>query len=491
MRFILILISSLIIFLSCSTEPTPVYQVQTSAEPEEAGEVSPVTAEVEEGDSLQVEATPNEHWLFDSWSGDYSGSDNPTTVVADGDKEVTALFVKREYPLTIQKEGEGSVTEEIVQEKTTEYEAGTTVQLTAEAEDGWSFSHWEGDLEGDDNPQTIEIYDEKEVTAVFERVEYTLTVQIEGEGEVSEEIIQAAKGTDYPYETEVELTANPSDGWSFSHWEGDLDSEENPETIQILDEKNVTAIFELLDDSDPQVSISVDWNELEGQLSDNSNEKSAYSETGESITHFGARLVYVKENAVFTQSVERTDEEDQEIITMEVPPAEEAFLMVTAVNYGETDEALLFGTIEEVQLQHGTQYDWSVENIDWIVPEWTVIDSLAEDYENGVLTANKDDDDFELIIHVTEPFYPLFQKVSSNVNYDENIIKINGSGGMHDYDEDNGMRDFRFIFENPDVGTENVEFYGNAFPRLDSQMFNLPSVRYVVDKKIEMEISWE
>lgn len=156
-----------LIAVSCSTESTPVYQLTTTAEPTEAGSVTPATAETEEGMSIQITANANEHWLFDRWGGDYSGTGNPGSILMNSDKRVTALFIKRDYPLTVTITGEGSVQEEIVQQKATDYEYGTTVQLTAVAEEGWVFSGWDGDLGGDENPVTIEITGEKVVTAVF------------------------------------------------------------------------------------------------------------------------------------------------------------------------------------------------------------------------------------------------------------------------------------------------------------------------------------
>src|SRR5690625_8020061 len=88
----------------------------------------------------------------------------------DSDKTITAQFIKREYPLTINVVGKGSVQEEVIQQKTTDYPHGTIVKLTAIPEEGWEFIQWEGDLQGDENPVQITINQSKEVTAVFEQV---------------------------------------------------------------------------------------------------------------------------------------------------------------------------------------------------------------------------------------------------------------------------------------------------------------------------------
>lgn len=242
LRYVLLISLSLFLFLSCSTESTPIYNLSTSVEPAEAGNVSQSSTEAEEGNSIEITASANEHWVFDRWGGDLSGTGNPGSVMMDSDKSVTALFVKRDYPLTVNKKGKGTVEEKVVQQKTTEYEHETVVELTASADQGWLFSHWEDDLEGEENPVTVEIDGEKEVTAVFERRDYALTINVEGEGAVEEEVVQA-KSTDYPFEAVVEVTANPSTGWMFSHWEGDLMENENPSQIEIDEAKEVTAVF--------------------------------------------------------------------------------------------------------------------------------------------------------------------------------------------------------------------------------------------------------
>jgi len=242
-----LIVLSLIVIASCSssnapTESTPVYQLTVSAEPAEGGTVSPSSGEHERGEKVEIIASPHEEWLFDSWQGDHTGNVNPDTVTMNSDKEITALFVLKDYSLSIEISGEGTVEERVVQGNGTGNEHVTIIELTARPAEGWRFSHWEGDIEGNENPVTIELDSEKSVIAVFERRDYPLTIYIEGEGAVAEEILHAM-ATDYPYETVVQLTANPAEGWVFSHWEGDLTGSENPAQIEITDEKEVTAVF--------------------------------------------------------------------------------------------------------------------------------------------------------------------------------------------------------------------------------------------------------
>ena len=66
-----------------------------------------------------------------------------------------------------------------------------------------------------------------------------LTVNIEGQGSVQ---LDPTGGT-YLVGTEVDLTAIPETGWTFSHWEDDLTSSNQEETIIMNTDKTVTANF--------------------------------------------------------------------------------------------------------------------------------------------------------------------------------------------------------------------------------------------------------
>jgi len=53
---------------------------------------SPDQATYLDGDTVQLTATADPGWSFDSWSGDLTDSTNPDTITIDGDKSVTATF---------------------------------------------------------------------------------------------------------------------------------------------------------------------------------------------------------------------------------------------------------------------------------------------------------------------------------------------------------------------------------------------------------------
>jgi hypothetical protein len=123
-----------------------------------------------------------------------------------------------------------------------EYEAGQTVSVTATPQGEYIFTGWsDGNT---DATRTITIDATKTLTANFEKKKYPLTVNIEGEGEVLEEIVNAGRTTDYVSGTKVKLTAVPSSRSNFIGWSGSVSSTENPIELTVDESKDVTATFE-------------------------------------------------------------------------------------------------------------------------------------------------------------------------------------------------------------------------------------------------------
>ena len=194
----------------------------------------------EHGTAVELVATPAQGYRFAEWEGDLDGSENPAEITIEDEKEVTAIFEKKEYPLTVNIAGDGAVWEDIVQAKTTDYEYGAVVELTANPADGWYFTEWKGELSGNQNPNRITVEDTTNVTAVFERESHSLDVETDGNGSVSMDPDE----NEHLHGESVELTAEADEGWEFVEWKGDLRSSDNPATITVDEDKDVTAVFE-------------------------------------------------------------------------------------------------------------------------------------------------------------------------------------------------------------------------------------------------------
>jgi hypothetical protein len=192
------------------------------------------------GTSVQCTANAASGWHFDHWTGDLTGSTNPSTIVMNSNKSITAVFVQDQYTLTafISPAGEGTVT---LNPPGGTYLSGTTVQLTAAGIAGWHFDHWTGDLTGATNPSNILMNGNKSVTAVFVQDQYTLATSVSPAGKGS--VMLSPPGGVYLSGTTVQLTAVAIGGWHFLQWTGDLTSSTSPTTIVMDGNKSVTAVF--------------------------------------------------------------------------------------------------------------------------------------------------------------------------------------------------------------------------------------------------------
>jgi len=312
-----------ILMFSCDTSTSPFddslpdnYTLTTNINPEIGGTVTPPDGEFVDGTRIELLAEPSEGFLFDEWQGDLTGSQNPAVLFISRDLNITALFSEIEYQLNINVVGEGSVTQEIIdqeainieeKESTTSSQAEikreveiqkndtglsdkssdgfrrlnqrdsdspqdqsqervqiqpemsanqvlATYRLTAEPAEGWVFDRWEGDLTGNDNPIDIFVDEDKDVTAVFvQQDEEEYELTVDLEGQGSVNVDPELDF--YPEASEVTLTATPAAGWNFIRWEGDLTGSENPAIIIMDGDKFITSIFE--EEGSPDISVQV------------------------------------------------------------------------------------------------------------------------------------------------------------------------------------------------------------------------------------------
>ncbi len=206
------------------------------------------------GTIVELSATPSGHWLFDHWEGDLNGNTNPIQITVSSPKSVKAIFVKKMYDLTVSVEGEGAVSEKVIETKSGSYQEGTIIELTATPSTGWSFDHWEGDITSTENPIQITISSAKSVKAVFTKNKYSL--KIIGPGIVNETLIKTEP------EIVVQLDAIPykmSFDTEFLGWSGSISG--NQQTIRIKLDTNmeITASFGRVVRQYPQPDLKSPW----------------------------------------------------------------------------------------------------------------------------------------------------------------------------------------------------------------------------------------
>ena len=154
------------------------------------------------------------------------------------DKTVTAHFVTRTLTMDVSPSGGGTTSPAV---GVHHYVPDQVVAITATPSPGYAFDHWEGDVDDPNAASTTVTMDaDKTVTANFALEEYTLDINIVGQGVV----IRLPDLPTYHYGDGVLLTAIPADGYEFAGWSGDLADGANPQTVTMNGNKTVTATFE-------------------------------------------------------------------------------------------------------------------------------------------------------------------------------------------------------------------------------------------------------
>ena len=190
------------------------------------------------GDPCTVTATAYSGYTFDHWSNGMSA--NPYTFAVLNDMDLIAYFVPSGsqpttyYTITAVSANVsmGSVT------GGGSYPSGTTATLTANANSGYRFDHWQDG--NTTNPRTITVTGNATYTAYFSATTtyYTITA-------IPNDVTMGSVtgGGSYASGTTATLTANPNSGYHFDHWQDGNTS--NPRTITVSSDATYTAYFDV------------------------------------------------------------------------------------------------------------------------------------------------------------------------------------------------------------------------------------------------------
>ncbi|MBN1368061.1 MAG: InlB B-repeat-containing protein [Dehalococcoidales bacterium] len=117
---------------------------------------------------------------------------------------------------------------------------GTSVVIEAIPAEGYEFTGWSGGLISHENPVTLSMTCNKDITASFSEKKYNLTIDVNGSGTVS-----PSSGVYSHYEGDaVNITAFPNTGYRFDGWTGDVSNIGSASTTVTMDaDKTVVANF--------------------------------------------------------------------------------------------------------------------------------------------------------------------------------------------------------------------------------------------------------
>lgn len=123
------------------------------------------------------------------------------------------------------------------------YASNSVVILSATPAARWVFDHWSGDVTNSLNPLNVTMTGPRNLQAIFVQTSFPLTVSSPGGGSITTNGQTMTSTTFFPLGTAVNLTAVPSNGWSFIRWTGGTNSTANPLSVTINQTNNIQAIF--------------------------------------------------------------------------------------------------------------------------------------------------------------------------------------------------------------------------------------------------------
>ena len=235
-------------------------------DPQGKGKVikNPDKAKYAEGDVVELTAEAESFNLFDHWSGDLTGNDNPVSIIMNDNKVVTAHFVPTaeavSEPTFLNGPDSGIMGQK--QQFTT---GGSTSNLGNEVEYqfDWgdnTFSAWgvgardhnyfiSGEIKvksrarSQENISIISPWSDIKIIFISGR-KLNITIDPVGTGSVQKNPDHG----EYIDSSIVKITATPDSGYGFVRWSGDVESTDNPLTLLMNKNKNMTAHFEEVDE---------------------------------------------------------------------------------------------------------------------------------------------------------------------------------------------------------------------------------------------------
>ncbi|MEM2442206.1 MAG: NosD domain-containing protein [Candidatus Bathyarchaeia archaeon] len=235
------------------------YRLTISASSSDAGSTNPAPGSYwyDPGSSVSVSATANAGYTFSYWllDGNNAGSSNPITVTMNALHNLTAIFSRASYTLTVYVYRGGStsgISGVTVKVDGTSYTTDSSGKVSVTVAYGshtievvtpyyqisdtrYIFTQWSDGLTS--NPRSISVTSNTTLTAYMKR-QYKLTVNVNPSGGGSISASPSSSDWFYDGDSSVTLSVDSSTGfiirYIFTGWSGDLASS-NPTIIIVMD----------------------------------------------------------------------------------------------------------------------------------------------------------------------------------------------------------------------------------------------------------------
>ena len=204
--------------------------IQTEVMPADAGTVTGGGAYYY-GDTITLTAHNNTGYAFDQW--DDGETDNPRTIIVEGDATYTAVFKPLQYEITTECD---PVDGGMVSGAGT-YDYGSIVTLTATPNEYYAFLCWSDGIAS--NPRNITVTGNANYKAMFHlngTPQYTITV-------VANDTLlgTVTGGGTFDQGATIEISATPNAGARFMSW--DDGNTDNPRSVIVTQNMTFMAVF--------------------------------------------------------------------------------------------------------------------------------------------------------------------------------------------------------------------------------------------------------
>lgn len=226
------------------------YVLTAEAFPPEGGLVTGAGV-YQSGEFVDVTATAETGWVFIGWgapAGSFGDVNEPATVftMPSGDVVYTAYFAEATDTVTTTS----FITVDVNPQEfgtisgSGEYLNGSTLNLTAVAEQGYRFISWtDGDVIVSTSAEySFTVEGDLTLTANYAPVDYTVSLQSAPENNIGGAVTGSGK---YSFGSEVTVTASPNVGFAFEGWieNGDTVSNSANYTFTVTGDRELTGAF--------------------------------------------------------------------------------------------------------------------------------------------------------------------------------------------------------------------------------------------------------
>lgn len=201
---------------------------------------NPDTTAYSPGDTVLLTAVPDTGASFSGWSGDTTSTENPISIIMEGDQSITATFDPTVFTIIATSSGNGAISPM----GSVEVQYGNNQLFTITPDTG---HHVDSVLVNGVAVGAVTSYefvdvvtDRQTIEAIFGINVYALDISIVGNGSVTRDPDTSL----YNHGTPVDLLATPASGWLFTGWSGDTVTTANPMTVIVDTAIALTATFE-------------------------------------------------------------------------------------------------------------------------------------------------------------------------------------------------------------------------------------------------------